>query len=165
RIPPEDLERSRMPAWRRWFGRFGAPSFDVIRPLATAVAGLGLAIAVLGGVFGSGLPGPGTAALVQSPTEAVGRGLAPGGSRVPTGASGQFGANASAAASAVAVQDGAAKATASPVPAAPPEDLRAPAPATGGQAPLPLPLIGLAAFVAGLGVVLLNALARGAAGR
>jgi hypothetical protein len=179
RIPPEDFERVRTPAWRRWLGRLGAPSFDLVRPLSTVVAGLGLAVAVLGSGFGA-LPGS-SAALVQSPTGAEGRELAPNAYSSPTSApGGAFGAQASPGATAAAAQDGAGKATATPAPAAqesggkatsaplpeaPPTDLRTPISTPGGGPPLSLPSLGLAAFVAGLGALLLNTFARRAAGR
>jgi hypothetical protein len=180
RIPHEDLERLRTPVWRRWLGQLGAPSFDLVRPLATVVAGLGLAVTVLGGGLGSvALPGPGTTALLASPTDTVGRELAPGAYSSPTAAPGKvdFGSQASPAATQAAAQDGAGKsvataapvpeasATGAPAPEAPPTDLRTPAPASGGGPPLSLPSLGLAAFVAGLGALLLNTAARRAAGR
>jgi hypothetical protein len=176
RISPEDLDRLRTPAWRRWLGRLGAPSFDVVRPLGTLVAGLGLIVAVLGSGFGA-LPGPGTAALVQSPTAADGRELVPNAYSSPTAAPGQFGAQASPGATQAPAQDGAGKSletsapvsevppTAAPVPEAPPTDQRAPTSTPSGELPLSLPSLGVAAFVAGLGALLLNAVARRAAGR
>lgn len=174
RIPPEDLERLRTPAWRRWLGRLGAPSFDLVRPLATVVAGLGLAVAVLGSGYGA-LPGS-SAALVQSSTAAEERELAPNAYGSPTAApGGAFGAQGSPAATSAAAQDGAGKSEATPAPApeatpapaaeAPPTDLRTPTSAPGGGTPLSLPSLGLAAFVAGLGALLLNTVARRAAGR
>jgi hypothetical protein len=176
RIPPEDLERLRTPAWRRWLGRLGAPSFDLVRPLATVVAGLGLAVAVLGSGYGA-LPGS-SAALVQSPTAAGERELAPNAYGSPTAApGGAFGAQASPGATQAPAQDGAGKSletsapvsevppTAAPVPEAPPTDLRAPTSTPGGELPLSVPSLGLAAFVAGLGALLLNTVARRAAGR
>jgi hypothetical protein len=176
RIPPDDLERLLTPVWRRWLGRLGAPTFDLVRPLATVVAGLGLAVAVLGSGFGA-LPG-GTAALMAAPTDTVGREVAPNAYSSPTtGPVGAFGAQASPAATAGTSQDGAVKsvptaapapgapATGAPAPEAPPTDLRAPAPATRGQSPISLPSVGLAVFVAGLGALLLNTAGRRAAGR
>jgi hypothetical protein len=177
RIPADDLERLRTPVWRRWLGRLGAPSFDLVRPLATVVAGLGLAVAVLGSGFGA-LPG-GTAALMAAPTDTVGREVAPNAYSSPTTVPvGAFGSQASPGATAgTAAQDGAGKsvataapvpeapATGAPAPEAPPTDLRAPAPATGGPSPISLPSLGLAAFVAGFGELLLNSAARRAAGR
>lgn len=163
RIPPDELERLRTPAWRHWLGRLGAPSLDLVRPLATVVAGLGLAVAVLGSGFGA-LPG-GTAALVQSPTAAEGRGLAPNAYSSPTAAPDEFGAQASPGATEAAAQDGAGKATGAPVPEAPPTDVPTPTSTPVGGAPLSLPSLGLAAFVAGLGALLLNTVARRAAGR
>jgi hypothetical protein len=177
RIPPEDLERPRTPVWRRWLGRLGAPSFDLVRPLATVVAGLGLAVAVLGSGFGS-LPGS-SAALVASPTDALGRELAPNAYSSPTAVPvGEFGSQASPAATAgAAAQDGGGKsvataaplpgapATDAPAPEAPPTDLRTPDVTPVGQSPVSLPSLGLAAFVAGLAALLLNTVARRAAGR
>ena len=167
RIPPEELERLRTPLWRRWLGRLGAPSFDLVRPLATVVAGLGLAVAVLGGGLGA-LPGPGTASLVASPTAADGRELAPSAYGSPTAApGGAFGAQSSPAATQAAAQDGAVKseATAAPEPQVPPTDLRTPTSTPVEEPAISLPSLGLAAFVAGLGALLLNTAARRAAGR
>jgi hypothetical protein len=48
RIPAHELDRLAAPAWRRWLGRLGTPRFDLLRPLATAVAGLGLVVMVVG---------------------------------------------------------------------------------------------------------------------
>src|SRR3972149_2866879 len=62
RFSPDDLERLHAPAWRRWLGRIGAPRFDLVRPLATAVAGIGLAVVVLG----SALPGAGPGVFFQA---------------------------------------------------------------------------------------------------
>jgi hypothetical protein len=176
RIPLEELERLRTPGWRRWLGRLGTPSFDIVRPLATVVAGLGLAVAVLGSGFGA-LPG-GTAALMAAPTDTVGRELAPNAYPSPTAApGGAFGAQPSPGATQAPAQDGAGKSletnapvsevppTAAPVPEAPPTDLRAPTSTPSGELPLSLPSLGLAAFVAGLGALLLNAVARRAGGR
>ena len=56
RVPADELDRLAVPAWGRWLGRLGRPRFDLLRPLATAVAGLGLVVMVLGSVSPAGAP-------------------------------------------------------------------------------------------------------------
>jgi hypothetical protein len=53
RIDPAVLERGAIPTWRRWLSRLGSPRYDVVRPLAGAVAGIGLAVMVVGSLAGS----------------------------------------------------------------------------------------------------------------
>ena len=178
RITPEELERLRTPVWRRWLGRLGSPSFDLVRPLATVVAGLGLAVAVLGSGFGA-LSGS-SSALIAAPTDTVGREQAPNayGSPVPSPVPvGAFGTQASPGATHAAAQDGSGKSletaapapeapsTATPAPVAPPRDLRGPTSTPAGGVSLSLLSLGLAAFVAGLAALFLNTVARRAAGR
>lgn len=69
RISTSELERIREPAWRRWLARFGAPRYDLVRPLATAVAGFGLVVAVLGGVAAPLSTGPFFGAPAAAPME------------------------------------------------------------------------------------------------
>jgi len=58
RIDADTLERQRVPAWRRWLSRLGAPRYDALRPLAGAVAGVGVAVIVLSsGTFSFASPG------------------------------------------------------------------------------------------------------------
>jgi hypothetical protein len=47
RIDADTLERGRVPAWRRLLSRLGAPRYDALRPLAGAIAGIGVAVIVL----------------------------------------------------------------------------------------------------------------------
>jgi hypothetical protein len=50
RLTPEQLERGARGGWRRWLADLGAPRFDVLRPLGTGVAALGLVAVALGSV-------------------------------------------------------------------------------------------------------------------
>lgn len=87
RIPADELVPSTGPAWKRWLGRFGAPRFDFVPPLATVVAGLGLAVIVVGSASTASfsfLGGP--ASAPGAPTELTGRDQAAGQSPAATAA-------------------------------------------------------------------------------
>jgi len=73
RIDPDALERMRMPVWRRWLARLGTPRYDALRPLAGAVAGLGVAVIVLSSVtVPFGLSGAQMARDASSPAASQG---------------------------------------------------------------------------------------------
>jgi len=159
RISPDELERLRAPAWRRWLGRFGKPRFDLVRPLATAVAGLGLAVLVLG----SAVPAASPAALVQATPEVPGERGATGAPTVTDSESQMNGAYASPA------EDSAGrlgpKSTATPAEAPPAVGLERARDLADEQTPLPIAPIGVVILGSGLALVVLNTAARRAAGR
>lgn len=161
RFSPDDLERLHAPAWRRWLGRLGAPRFDLVRPLATAVAGIGLAVVVLG----SALPGAGPAALFRAAgaPSAGAEGTDPSaqGTATPAGETDGFGAPAT-------VPDR-TKSTSEPTRAVEaagpggPKDIGLSSPSE--PASIPVAPIGVVLLGSGLALVVLSTAARRAAGR
>jgi hypothetical protein len=173
RILADDLDRLRAPAWRRWLGRFGAPSFDLVRPLATAVAGIGLAIAVLGSAGTAANPVTLSGASPAA-SEAPAEQLAPGAASAPTASDRPFGAVAYPQPSAVPTTGSGAmadsgKGTATPTGAAaapnPGPVIPAARTTTEVQPAVPLLPIGAVVLVLGLATLLLHAAARRTAGR
>jgi hypothetical protein len=192
RIHPEVLEQSRMPAWRRWLARLGSPRYDVLRPFSGAVAGIGLAVMVVGSLAGTaGLSGaaplrdlaasPGAS---QGVSEVYG---APGSAAVPApaataqgdgttafgpSAGGATGGQATPGASAGAAASGSPRTTAVKAPVASPTngvDSGSPqtlAPTSPSPSPtVPIWLVGGAVLLAGIGLFLLQTVARRTAGR
>lgn len=160
RIPPAELERLRGPQWRRWLAGFGAPRFDLARPLATAVAGLGLAVLVLG----SAVPAAGPATAERQPTGAAAPGF---GAASPAPAPGAYQGDNLAQRPAASTQgDAKDSATAAPVARLRVQDEREVGlSGTGESVPLPLAPIGAVVLASGLALVVLNTAARRAAGR
>lgn len=168
RIPADRLQELTQPGWRRWLGRLGAPRFDLLRPLATAVAGLGLAVMVIGSVLPAGSPAAldlnaekGGAPALGSPQPAA----APSASLV-TDRSGSYEAP-TAGPSAAGTPDEHLGALGNPSssPSAPPQ-VALPAIGPSGLAPAVLAIVlGMVLVVAGAVLLLLNTVARRLAGR
>jgi hypothetical protein len=192
RIDPDVLERSRMPAWRRWLARLGSPRYDVLRPFAGAVAGIGLAVFLVGslaGTFASPAAAP-VRDLAASPGASQGASEvygAPGSAAAPapaaTGqgdgttafgpsAGGATGAQATPGASAGAAASGSPRTTAVKAPVATPANAvdSGSSPTLTPTSPSPSPtvpiwLVGGAVLLAGVGLFLLQSVARRTAGR
>lgn len=186
RMDPADLGALRMPAWRRRLARLGAPRYDVLRPLAGAVAGVGLAVMVLSSGVPAGLPAAISLSGAAAPSAAASRDTsevyaAP--SSVPAPAAGASATTGRSTGFGTASGDGAA---ASPPASGPNEGASGPpgsgaseAPAlapskavdsgspSASSAPFTISIGTFGAFVllAGLGVFLLQTAGRRAAGR
>lgn len=177
RIPAGELERLRVPHWRRLLDGFGAPSFDFVRPLGTVVAGLGVAVILLGGAGTASLP-LGQPAFAPGPaSEQSGTGATPAatqGATTPASDRSEAGPSASPK-----VVYGGSGATAAPAPSARPLPAAAAASPTAeapGEPPLfqaahaeggpsLLTVVGLVLIAAGIGALVLNLLARRFASR
>jgi hypothetical protein len=182
RIDPAELQRLGAPAWRRWLRRVGTPSFDFIRPLATVVAGLGLAVAVLGSASpgatsiplagtAEGTEAPGVGGADQFTSGAPIPALGPASSPAATGRENSAGAAqaTSGSSGAPSAYGDTTKGTTAPSNAAGapnPAVTNPPTPAAA-QTPSAPPLlpIGLAVLVIGLAALFFNTAARRAAGR
>lgn len=169
RIAADQLERLRTPAWRRWLARFGAPRFDLVRPLATAVAGLGLAVFVIGSVqvslpsFGFAAAGapetatPAPAAQIPGSETAV-----PTPPLVPSSAEDRNYGGVAASPAPGSLR-GAEK---YPQPTEPATTLdQSRGLAASGEQRIPLVPLGVVFLVVGVAVIVLNTTARRAAGR
>ena len=191
RVDPDELERSRLPAWRRWLSGLGSPRYDVLRPFAGAVAGVGLAVMVLSSVtfsFGSPAAAPirdlaASAAASQGTSEVY---AAPGASPVPapgataqSGRSTDYGPSTGGAAGAASPPalvsgspDSAGPAASAPTAAEAPAagsgksvDSGSPSAHAPGSAGLPIGAVGAILLLTGVGVFLLQTTARRAARR
>jgi hypothetical protein len=187
RIDPDALERMRMPAWRRWLARLGTPRYDALRPLAGAVAGLGVAVIVLSSVtVPFGLSGAQMARDASSPAASQGTsevyavpGNAPAPDATSSGAPGRTNLEGSAAGSGDQLTSPAPAAASAPPATAAPAAPAAPAgppkatDSAGGQSPtafapspsVPVGLIGSLLLLAGVTVFVLQTAARRTAGR
>lgn len=185
RIDPDILERQRMPTWRRWLSLLGSPSYDVLRPLAGAVAGIGLAVMVLGSVnLSAGFPSAASLrdtaaspAATQGATEVY---AAPGSSQVPAPAatgdrSTAYGPGTGGSTGAAASPPSrASPASGSSATAAPEAPVIAPQKSVDSGAPtaqsptspgIPVGLVGVVLLVGGAGVFVLQTAGRRTAGR
>jgi hypothetical protein len=166
RIPADDLDRLAVPLWRRWLGRLGKPRFDLLRPLATAVAGLGLVVMVLGSVSPAGAP----AALefAKGPSQSPAALAVP--TAAPTGREGrqdtsvdQPGATSAPAAGPGAVGDSGAGPSAEP--SGPTNDRTALPAGESSPAELPVTLAGAVLAIAGAILLAVHTAARRVSGR
>jgi hypothetical protein len=190
RIDPELLERRRTPAWRRWLSRLGSPRYDVLRPLAGAVAGIGLAVVVLGGAStASVLPAsapirdlagaPAASAAASQPTAEVyaapsdtavpAPGLNPQGDRSTAYGPGS-GDTTGAASSPPSIVSGSSGSASPSAPEVPTAGAAKAVDSGSGSSPAPpsglvLGLVGAVLLVAGAGVFLLQSVARRSIGR